>query len=295
MTDTLTGSTVPRRQLGRYLRDMRNRAGLTVKDAARGLEWSETKIWRIETGQTSLRSFDVEVMCRVYGAAPDITEALMGLAKETKARGWWQAYGDAVPEWFDLYVGLEAAATKLFLYGQELVPGLFQTEDYARTLITADHPEESDEESGRRVSLRMARQALVRRPIDQPLLQVALNESVLRRPIGGPQVMAAQLERLAASSGLPNVSLRVVPFSAGFHPGILSGSFNILRFPLNGNGTESEPPTVYADLYTGALYLDKPNEIERYSEAFVGIWQHALDEPASRKLIGQAAEELSNG
>jgi len=286
---------VPRRQLGRYLRDMRNRAGLTVKDAARGLEWSETKIWRIETGQTSLRSFDVEVMCRVYGAAPDMTEALMGLAKETKARGWWQAYGDAVPEWFDLYVGLEAAASKLFLYGQELVPGLFQTEDYARTLITADHPEESDEESGRRVGLRMARQALVRRPIDPPLLQVALNESVLRRPIGGPRVMVAQLERLAAASKLPNVSLRVVPFSAGFHPGVLSGSFNILRFPLNGNGTESEPPTVYADLYTGALYLDKPNEIERYSEAFSGIWQHALDESASRELVSQAAEELSDG
>jgi len=286
---------VPRRQLGRYLRDMRNRAGLTVKDAARGLEWSETKIWRIETGQTSLRSFDVEVMCRVYGAAPDMTEALMGLAKETKARGWWQAYGDAVPEWFDLYVGLEAAASKLFLYGQELVPGLFQTEDYARTLITADHPEESDEESGRRVGLRMARQALVRRPIDPPLLQVALNESVLRRPIGGPRVMVAQLERLAAASKLPNVSLRVVPFSAGFHPGVLSGSFNILRFPLNGNGTESEPPTVYADLYAGALYLDKPNEIERYSEAFSGIWQHALDESASRELVSQAAEELSDG
>jgi transcriptional regulator with XRE-family HTH domain len=294
MTETLTGSTVPRRQLGRYLRDMRNQAGLTVKDAARGLEWSETKIWRIETGQTSLRSFDVEVMCRVYGAAPDITEALMGLAKETKARGWWQAYGDAVPEWFDLYVGLEAAASKLFLYEQELVPGLFQTEDYARTLIKSGHPEESDEEAGQRVSLRMARQALVRRPIDPPALQVALNESVLRRPIGGPQIMAGQLKRLAAASELPNVALRVVPFSAGFHPGILSGPFNILRFPANVNGTESEPPTVYADLYTGALYLDKPNEIERYTEAFTGIWQHALDEPASRELIRQAAEELSN-
>jgi transcriptional regulator with XRE-family HTH domain len=295
MTDTLTGSTVPRRQLGRYLRDLRNQAGLTVKDAARGLEWSETKIWRIETGQTSLRSFDVEVMCRIYGAAPDITEALMGLAKETKARGWWQAYGDAVPEWFDLYVGLEAAASRLFLYEQELVPGLFQTEDYARTLITADHPEESDEETGRRVSLRVARQALVRRPIDPPQLQVALNESVLRRPIGTPGSMVAQLERLVAASQLPNVSLRVVPFSAGFHPGIMSGSFNILRFPLNGNGSESEPPTVYADLYTGALYLDKPNEIERYVAAFAGIWQHALDEPASRELISQAAEELRNG
>lgn len=295
MADTLTGSTVPRRQLGRYLRDLRNRAGLTIKDAARGLEWSETKIWRIESGQTSLRSFDVEVMCRVYRVEPDMTAALMGLAKETKSRGWWQGYGEAVPEWFDLYVGLEAAASKLFLYEQELVPGLFQVPDYARTLITADHPEESDEEADRRVSLRMARQALVRRTIDPPALQVALNESVLRRPVGGAAIMADQLRRLGEASELPNVSLRVVPFAAGFHPGILSGSFNILRFPLNGGGQESEPPTVYADLYTGALYLDKPNEIERYTEAFAAIWQHALDEEASRELIQQAAEALSNG
>ena len=107
--------------------------------------------------------------------------------------------------------------------------------------------------------------------------------------------MAAQLRRLAQASELPNVSLRVVPFTAGFHPGILSGAFNILRFPLNGGGQESEPPTVYADLYTGALYLDKPNEIDRYSEAFAGIWQSALDEPASRELIQQAAKELIHG
>lgn len=295
VADTLTGSTVPRRQLGRYLRDLRNAAGLTVKDAARGLEWSETKIWRIETGQTSLRSFDVEVMCRVYGVAADMTAALMGLAKETKAKGWWQAYGDAVPEWFDLYVGLEAAASRLLLYGQELVPGLFQTADYARALIAADHPEENDAEIDRRVQLRIARQALVRRPIDPPALQVALNESVLRWPVGGTHIMAAQLDRLAEASELPNVSLRVVPFSAGFHPGILSGSFNILWFPLNGNGAESEPPTVYADLFTGALYLDKPNEVDRYSDAFAGIWDKALDEPSARETVRQAAEALRNG
>jgi transcriptional regulator with XRE-family HTH domain len=295
MPDTLTGSTVPRRQLGRYLRELRNTAGLTVKDAARGLEWSEAKMWRIETGQTSLRSLDVETMCRVYGARPDITAALMGLAKETKARGWWQAYGDAVPEWFDLYVGLEAAASRLFLYGQELVPGLFQTEDYARTLIAAGNPGAEPAEIDRRVRLRMARQALIGRLIDRPALQVALNESVLRWPIGGPAVMTAQLDRLAAASDLPNVSLRVVPFASGFHPGILSGSFNILRFPPNGNGADSEPPTAYNDLYTGALYLDKPQEIERYSDAFTGIWQQALDESSSRELIRQAAEALEDG
>lgn len=175
------------------------------------------------------------------------------------------------------------------------MPGLFQVPDYARTLIKADHPDESEEDADRRVALRMARQALVRRTIDPPALQVALNESVLRRPVGGAAVMAAQLRRLAEASDLRNVSLRVVPFAVGYHPGIVSGSFNMLRFPLNGGGQESEPPTVYADLYTGALYLDKTNEIERYAQAFAGIWQHALGEQASREMILQAAEALSNG
>src|ERR1700722_12038476 len=137
MADTSTGSTVPRRQLGRYLRDLRNAAGLTVRDAARGLEWSEAKLWRIETGQTSLRSLDVETVCRIYGAPPDLTEALMGLAKETQAKGWWHAYGDVVPEWFDVYIGLEEAASQICSYESELVTGLFQTEDYARTIIKA--------------------------------------------------------------------------------------------------------------------------------------------------------------
>ena len=295
MADAMTGSTVPRRQLGRYLRDLRNKAGMTARAAAQQLERSEPTIWRIETGQTSVRSIDVDLMCRLYGASPEMTAALTGLAKETKARGWWQAYGDAVPEWFDLYVGLEAAASRLSLYEQELVPGLFQTEDYARTLIRADHPDEDDAEIGRRVGLRMARQALVRRAIDPPGLQVALNESVLRRPVGGAEVMAGQLTRLAEASDLPNVTLRVVPFSAGLHPGVVSGSFNILRFPPNGTGAESEPPTVYADLFTGALYLDKPNEIERYSQAFAGIWEQALDESSSKELIHQAAEALTDG
>ena len=167
-------------------------------------------------------------MCRIYGAAADITEALMALAKETKARGWWQAYGDALPEWFDLYVGLEAAAARLSWYEQELVPGLFQTDDYARALIRADHPDEDDAEIDRRMRLRLGLEAILRRSVDPPVLQVVLDEPVLRRPVGGPGVMAAQLDRLAVVSELPNVELRVVPFSAGIHPGILASSFTIL-------------------------------------------------------------------
>jgi len=292
MTEQATGSTVPRRQLGRYLRDLRGSQRITVKTAAEKLEWSETKVWRIETGQTSLRSHDVELMCRIYAAPPDLTEALMGLAKETKAKGWWHAYGDVIPEGFDVYIGLEEAASQLSAYQTELVPGLLQTEQYARAVIKADNPGVDEAEIDRRVHVRIARQALVRRQTAPPELTVVLNEAILRRPVGGSQVMAAQLGSLADSAGLPNVTLRVVPFRAGLHHGVMSGPFVILRFPRNGDGHDSEPATVYVDGFTGALYLDKPREVERYATAFESIWSAALDESASRGLINQAAEEL---
>jgi hypothetical protein len=287
-----TGSTVPRRQLGRYLRDLRNQARLNVRTAATRFEWSEAKIWRIETGQTSLRSLDVETMCRIYGAQPDVTEALMGLAKETKARGWWHSYGDVIPEYFDVYIGLEEAASHFAWYGSELVPGLFQTEDYARTVIRADNPGVDDAEIERRVHVRMARQALLTRVTDPPALQVVLNEAILHRPVGGRKIMMSQLQQLTEASELPNVSIKVLPFAVGLHHGIMSGPFEILRFPLNGSGQDTEPPTVYVESLTGALYLDKPREVDRYDTAFTDIWESSLDERASQELISQVAREL---
>lgn len=295
MPEEMAGSTVPRRQLGRYLEELRENAGLNRKDAAKALERSAPTLWRIETGRIAVRSIEVEAMCRLYGASPEMTAVLSGLAKETKARGWWQAYGDAVPDWFDVYVGLEAAATRMSKFEAELVPGLFQTQDYARTIIRADHPEEDDGEITRRVELRMARQAILKRPVNPPALEVALRESVLRCPVGGTEIMAAQLDRLADAAKLPNVSMRVVPFSAGFHLGMLTGGFTLLRFPLNGSGTETEPDTVYSDSFTGAIYLDKPGELARYSRAFAEIWETSLDEDSSRDFISTAAEALRDG
>jgi hypothetical protein len=222
-----------------------------------------------------------------------MTKALMALAKETKARGWWQGYGDVVPEWLDLYIGLEAAANRISWYESELVPGLFQTDAYADALIRVHVPDESNDEIERRVELRMARQSILRRTIDPPTIRVALRESVLRSAVGGPAVMAGQLDRLVEASKLPNVTLRVVPFTSGLHPGMLTGSFEVLRFPANGNGEDSEPPTVFSDLFTGAIYLDKPNEVARYDQAFGAIWETALDEGASRDQLRQA-EALDN-
>ena len=189
VTTETTGSTVPRRQLGRYLRDLRNRQHMTVKTAAQELEWSEAKIWRIETGQTSLRSHDVELICRIYSAPSDLTEALMGLAKETKAKGWWHAYGDVIPENFDLYLGLEEAASQISWYEPELVPGLLQTGDYARALLSTKVGATEDDVD-QLVTARLERQIILDRD-DPPLLWVLIDEEALRRPVGGRDVMQA--------------------------------------------------------------------------------------------------------
>ncbi|NJQ03198.1 helix-turn-helix domain-containing protein [Streptomyces zingiberis] len=293
MAGAASGSTVPRRQLGRHLRELRNRARLTVRAAATALEWSDQKIWRIETGQTSMRSLDVEVMCRVYGAGAELTEGLMGLAKETKNRGWWHSYGDVIPAGFDLFIGLEGAAADMRQYIKDLVPGLVQTEDYARVLIQADNPDVDPDEIERRVHVRLARQELLTRVTAPPTLELALGEAVLRQPIGGGEVMTRQLNRLAEVMDMPNVSLRIVPFSAGVHQGLMSGPFTILRFPVNGDGRPMEPPTVYMEGFTGDLYLDKSHEIERYDRAFTSIWEAAMEADGTRNMLRQAAKEFA--
>lgn len=291
--ETTAGPTVPRRQLGRHLRALRNQARLTTKLAAQALEWSEPKLWRIETGQTALRSLDVEAMCRVYGATAEVTQGLMVLARETKAVGWWHPHDDVIPDWLDLYPGLEDAASRLQRYDPELVPGLLQTAAYAREVIMADQPDLGEAEVTRRMQARLARQALLIRVTAPLSAEVLLGEAVLRRPVGGPQVMAEQLDRLADAALLPNVTIRVVPLRAGLHRGVLSGPFAILRFPVNGDGQESEPPVVYVPGFTGALYLEQPAEIQRYQEVCTGVAAAALDEPASRALIRQAALEYA--
>ncbi len=159
-------------------------------------------------------------------------------------------------------------------------------------MISADYPGMDDAQIEQRVRVRIARQALLTRVTNPPVLQVALNEAILHRPIGGYDVMARQLERLAAAGGLPTVSLRVVPYGAGLHRGVMSGPFVILRFPLHSNGQETEPPVVYAESLTGALYLDKPRELDRYDTTFTNIWETSLDERASQELITHMTREL---
>jgi transcriptional regulator with XRE-family HTH domain len=284
------GSTVPRRQLGRFLRQLRDAAHMTVKAAAEALEWSPVKIWRIESGQTSMRSHDVRTMCQVYGAAEDTTRALMELAKETKTSGWWHSWAGSLPGWFELYIGLESSASRLRNYEPELVPGLLQTAAYAAEIHRIAGPDRPPADIERRVAVRLGRQAvLTRRLPPPPRLDVLLHESALRRRLPDRQIMAAQLQKIDEVSRLPNVSVRVLTYGAGIHPASLGGGpFIIMEFP---HGRNTEPPIIYGDGLTGALYLDKPAEFAAYDELWKRTHVMALTETESRKLISELIKE----
>ncbi|MEV1108190.1 helix-turn-helix transcriptional regulator [Micromonospora sp. NPDC049751] len=292
MSDDI-GSTVPRRQLGRLLRQFRNEAGVTLDAAAEALEYSRQKIWRLECGQGSVRVLDVKAMCELYGVSPEMTEAMRGLAAETKSKGWWHAYGDAVPNWFELYVGLESAASRLRGFDESLIPGILQTKGYADALFRRGRIL-SDEDRERAVQVRLQRQALLlRRLPPAPRLESVLSEAVLRRTVGDPSVMITQLDLLLKVSELPNVSIRVLPLAAGPQPGAVAGTFMLLDFPpTKGGRAAPEPSVVYSESLTGALYLDKPDELAAYEHVWRGLDALALDEAESKDMIKQISGEM---
>ncbi|MEV0355976.1 helix-turn-helix transcriptional regulator [Nocardia sp. NPDC050697] len=273
----VTGSTLPRRQLGRQLRDLRNRAGMTTRAAARHLEWSEAKIWRIETGQTSLRGLDVEAMCKVYAAPDELVEPLTVLARQTKARGWWAGYSDAIPEGFEVFLGLEEAASALRSYEVDTVPGLLQTEAYTRALLAGARPGLTAEQTERRLRLRAVRQEQLTRSAAPLRLDVLIAEPMLWRRLGGSEVAGAQLDRLRELADLPNIRIRVVPADSGYHPGMESGRFVVLEFDPGATAAYPEPPVVYVEAFTGPLFVDKEQEVARYRAAFAGIEAVAVD------------------
>lgn len=288
--ETPAGSAVPRRVLGQYLRELRQQAGLTVKLAAPLMEWSEPKMWRIETGQTTLRTLDVQAMCAAYGAGPGLTRALAGLATQTRADGWWRAFGEAIPDDFGIYTALEDAACALAGYASGQVPGLLRTEAYARILITSTGL--SSQEVDRLVYDCLTRRVLLTRARSPLTMTLALDEALVRRPVGGPAVMASQLRFLADMAAQPNVCLRVVPDAAGLHPGVVTGAFTLLDFPPSNRSGGGDTAVVYAEGLTGELYLDKPREMQRYREAHAAIFACALDEAATQDMLLAAAKDL---
>ncbi|HLS77168.1 MAG TPA: helix-turn-helix transcriptional regulator [Nocardia sp.] len=291
---TDASSTLARRQLGRYLRDWRNQAGLTIADAARLMEWGATTLQRVEKGQADrLRSVDIQELCRIYGIPEEISRALAGLAKQRPGTSWWHAFGELIPASFDVYAGVEATARELFIYQPELVPALVQIPDYARALLRHLGPEVAEDDIERRAHARMARQAALTRRSAPVVAEVVVHEAALRRVVGGPKVMAAQLRHLADLGTRSNVGLRVLPFSAGVPLGEPTGPFTVLCFGGDARARRADPPVVHVSGYTGDLYLERSVDVHRYLAAHECLRRSALDAQTSRRLLREVAKDYA--
>ncbi|HEY7147578.1 MAG TPA: helix-turn-helix transcriptional regulator [Streptosporangiaceae bacterium] len=252
--------TVLRILLGSQLRKLREASGITRDKAGYLIRASESKISRMELGRVSFKERDVIDLLVMYGVEDeDERAALVALAREANSPGWWHQYSDVLPDWFSVYVGLEEATSLLRVYELQFVPGLLQTAGYARAVVAGGQSGAAGAEIERRVQLREARQELLGKP-GGPRLWAVIDEAALRRPIGGREVMRAQLSRLIEATAEPDVTLQIVPFESGGHAAE-GGAFTIMRFP------EPElPDIVYVEQLTSALYLDKREDVERYSE-----------------------------
>jgi transcriptional regulator with XRE-family HTH domain len=280
------GPTVRRMLVGARLRRLRTELGLTREEAAQAIRASEWKIHRLENGQVGFKDRDIiDLLARYEVTDPAEVADFLTLAREANTPGWWQHYGDVLPSWFRTYVDLEQAAILIRTYEGQFVPGLLQTDDYMRAVVRGAHLEESGEEVGRRVRLRMARQILLTRQ-DPPRLWAVVDEAALRRPVGGSEVMRGQLERLIEATKLPNVTLQILPFASGAHPAMV-GSFSVLRFP-----DEELPDIVYLEHLTSALYLNKPDEVDQYLHVMESICVRAAAPDQTVELLDQILAEL---
>lgn len=255
-----SGPTVLRILLGSQLRRLREAKGVTRDDAGYTIRASGSKISRMELGRVSFKERDVEDLLDLYGVDEEEAQALIALARQANSPGWWHKYSDVLPDWFQVYVGLEEAALLIRLYEVQFVPGLLQTADYARAVIRLGLPSASADEVERRVGLRLARQEVLKKESGGPRLWAVVDEAALRRPIGGGEVMRAQLVRLIEAAREPNITLQVVPFRSGGHAAE-AGAFTIMRFP-----EVDLPDVVYLEHLTSALYLDKREDVEKYTE-----------------------------
>ncbi|MFD8723428.1 helix-turn-helix domain-containing protein [Streptomyces sp. NPDC059629] len=259
-TGSSSAPTVLRMILGRRLQERRQEAGVSLEDAARALRVAPLTIRRLEKAEVALKPLYVEKLLETYGADRQETEEFVAFAERANEPGWWHTYRDVLPTWFSAYVSLETGAKTLRTYEPHYVTGLLQTREYARAVLGGGFPNDRDEELDRRVDLRLRRQALLDRP-DAPTLWVVMEEAVLHRVVGGPEVMRAQIERLLEVMELDHVSVDVVPFTAGAHVGACA-PFTYFRFE------EPElPDVVYSEILSGAMYLDQRSDVVAHLEA----------------------------
>ncbi|MFD5139531.1 helix-turn-helix domain-containing protein [Streptomyces sp. NPDC058378] len=283
---TNVNPTVRRRRLGQELRRLREIKGMTAEEVAERLLVSQSKISRLENGRRSISQRDVRDLCGVYEVEDHrVVDSLMQMAKDSRQQGWWHAFGD-IP--YSVYIGLETDAESLRVYEPQVVPGLLQTRGYAEALINGALPETPPSDIEKRVNVRARRQDRVNAPEHPLRLWAVIDESALRRLVGGKQVMIEQLEHLIEQSQLPHVTVQVLPFDMGAHPGI-NGQYAILEFP-----DAADSSVVYIEGVTSDLYLEKANDVQRYSVMYEHLRAQALNVDQTRQFIGDIAKSYTH-
>jgi transcriptional regulator with XRE-family HTH domain len=280
--------TVRGRRLRYELRRLREQRSMTIEQVAArsGGDWTASAISRWETGDRRIRPVDLRALLDIYDVQGSEREVLLTLAREARARGWWQSYSsDAVPEWFQFYLGLEAEASSIHEYGSELVPGLLQTEGYYRAYMSAAPAAGDAQAIDRKLAVRSERQERLTSD-DAPEVWAVLNEAVIRREVGGADVMRGQLEHIAELAERSHINVQVLRFGSGAHPA-MDGSFSVLSFP-----EAADPDVIYLESQTGSLYLEKEPEVERYRAMFQHLTASALGPEESRSLIAEAAAAI---
>ncbi|MHA5050749.1 helix-turn-helix domain-containing protein [Streptomyces sp. SD15] len=277
--------TVRRRRLGQELRRLRELKGMTAEEVAERLLVSQSKISRLENGRRSISQRDVRDLCGVYEVEDlRIVESLMQMAKDSRQQGWWHSFGD-IP--YSVYIGLETDAASLRVYDPQVVPGLLQTRPYAEALIAGALPETAPGEIDKRVQVRLRRQERISAPENPLRLWTVLDEAALRRVVGNRSLMRDQLEHLVEQSQLPHVTVQVIPFDMGAHPG-LNGQYAILEFP-----DAADSSVVYIEGVTSDLYLEKANDVQKYSVMYEHLRAQALNVEQSRQFIADIAKEYA--
>ena len=284
--DHRSGSTALRIQLGVRLRRLRQARGISREAAGWEIRGSESKISRMELGKVPFKERDVADLLTLYGVGEPESTALLSLARRANAPAWWRQFGEVVPSWYLSYLGLEEAASLIRAYEAHFVPSLLQTPDYARAVLRREHAAAPSAEIERRVELRCSRQRVLARP-DPPQFWAVLDEAVLRREIGGSEVMREQMRALLAAAELPHVRLQIVRF----HQGAAAPAgfpFAIMRF------AEPElPDVVYVEQLTGAIYLDKPGDVEQYVIAMERACLEAEPPERTVDILGETLHQIA--
>ncbi|GAA3302317.1 helix-turn-helix domain-containing protein [Streptomyces cinereospinus] len=277
--------TVRRRRLGQELRRLRELKGMTAEEVAERLLVSQSKISRLENGRRSISQRDVRDLCGVYEVEDHrIVDSLMQMAKDSRQQGWWHSFGD-IP--YSVYIGLETDAASLRVYDPQVVPGLLQTRQYAEALIQGALPEATPADIDKRVQVRLRRQERIAAAENPLRLWAVLDEAAVRREVGNKQVMIDQLEHLLEMSQLPHVTVQLIPFSMGAHPGV-SGQYAILEFP-----DAADSSVVYIEGVTSDLYLEKPQDVQKYSVMYEHLRAQALNVDQSREFLSDVAKSYA--